>query len=245
MIDLHCHIIPQVDDGSKSIEMSLQMAKRAYECGYTGIFATSHFIEINHETKKEVMRSKVKQLNDYLKANGINIEVYVGNEVYFTPNVTNILKENTRILTLNDSRYMLIEFPMSGSVMNFTNIIADIVKSGYRPIIAHPERYEFTTKNFDVLKQAIELGALLQINVTSICGYYGSKAKSNVINLLKNNMVHLIGTDAHDDVKVYSKFDKAIKKITKIIGKDSLHEILYDNSNKILNDIEFMPDFVD
>ena len=225
--------------------MSVEMARKAYQHGYTEIFATSHFIENDHETVKKDIEKRVKNLNKAIKESGINIEVYIGNEVYFTPNVTSILSEETKISTLNDTRYLLIEFPMTGSVINFTNIIADIVKSGYRPVIAHPERYEFTTKDFDSLKQAIELGALLQINVTSINGMYGSKPKKNVVRLLKSNMVHLMGTDAHNDTKVYKVFDKSIKKISKIIGKEKLHEIAYENARKIRDDEDFVPEFVD
>lgn len=245
MIDMHCHIIPKIDDGSKNLEMSIAMAKKAYEHGYTGIFATSHFIEINHETNKNDIESKVGALNNVLKIRGINIEVYPGNEVYYTPNITSILKKNEKICTLNNTRYLLIEFPMSGSVINFLNVISDIVKNGYRPIIAHPERYEFTSKNFELLKQSIEIGALLQINVTSIMGEYGLVPKKNVKNLLKNNMVHFIGTDSHNDTRVYENFDKSINKISKIIGKEKLHEILYDNSRKVMKNIEIVPEFVD
>ena len=245
MIDMHCHIIPKIDDGSRSEKMSIEMARRAYECGYTGIFATSHFIEIEHETKKADFKNRVDILNKKIREQGINIEIYVGNEVYFTPNVVSILNENTRISTLNNSKYFLMEFPMTGNIINLANIIAEIVNSGYIPIIAHPERYEFTTHNFDILKQIIEIGALLQINVASISGLYGNTAKKNVKNLLKNNMVHFIGTDAHNDTRVYDIYDKSIKKISKIIDKTKLHKILYENPKKVKNNERIELEFFD
>lgn len=237
MIDMHCHIIPGIDDGSKTVSMSVNMAKEALQHGYTGIFATSHFIQTDHETAKKDIEISVYVLNKLLKEKGIDIEIYTGNEVYFTPDIVEILKNNDKICTLNNTKYFLMEFPMRGTVMNFTKIIADITKKGYRPIIAHPERYEFSLKNLDLLKQAIEFGALLQINATSITGEYGEGPKKCVIQLLKNNMVHLVGTDSHNDTKIYENLDKSIKKISKIIGKEKLNDITCINPEKVKDGI--------
>lgn len=234
MIDMHCHIIPGIDDGSKNLETTIGMAIKAVNYGYKGIFATSHYIEGAHETLKSDIQGKVQALNDVLLQRGINLKVYQGNEVYFTPNVVELLQEG-KVCTLNNSRYFLMEFPMSGLVFNMEQVIGQAIRAGYVPVIAHPERYEFVTKDIKKLLPLIEEGALLQINVASIMGLYGSTAKKNVIKLLKNNMVHLIGTDAHDTSKVYDLYEKGIKKISKLVDSKKLDTILNENPNNILN----------
>lgn len=234
MIDTHCHIIPGVDDGARNIESTIRMAKRASELGYKGIFATSHYIEDSHELNSNEIKGKVKALNDVLFQRGINIKVYEGNEVYYTPNMAELLQSG-KVCTLNNSRYFLMEFPMSGMVFNMEQLISNVIRLGYVPIIAHPERYEFVTKDMKKLLPLIEEGALLQINVGSITGLYGSSAKKNVVKLLKNNMVHLIGTDSHNSSRVYDVYEKGMKKISKLIDSEKLDIILNKNPNNILN----------
>lgn len=234
MIDMHCHIIPEIDDGSKNLETTIEMAKKAENYGYKGIFATSHYIEGSHEILKSEMQGRVHALNDVLAQRGINLKIYQGNEVYFTPNIVELLQQG-KICTLNNSRYFLIEFPMSGFVFNMEQIVSQVIRAGYVPIIAHPERYEFVTKDIKKLLPLIEEGALLQINVASIMGLYGSTVKKNVIKLLKYNMVHLIGTDAHDTSRVYDLYEKGMKKISKIVDSKRLDTILNENPSSILN----------
>ena len=166
--------------------------------------------------------------------NGIDIDIYQGNEVYFTPNIVELLQSG-KVCTLNNSRYVLIEFPMTGNIFNMEQVIYQIINSGYVPIIAHPERYEFVDKNMKKLLPLINEGALLQINAASIMGLYGSSAKKNVVKLLKNDMVHLIGTDAHDYKRVYDLYEKSMKKISKLVDEKKLNIILNENSNCVLN----------
>lgn len=235
MIDMHCHIIPSIDDGSKNILETIKMAKQAEEHGFSGVFATSHFIQDAHETEKNDIFSKVEGLNYTLKNEGCNLKIYTGNEVYFSSDILDLLKEE-KVCTLNNSRYFLMEFPMSGLVLNMEQIIKQVINNGYIPIIAHPERYEFVSKDIKKLLPLIEEGALLQINYGSIAGVYGSTVKKNVTKLIKNNMVHLVGTDAHDSYKIYDVYDKSIKKLQKLMDENKLDKILNENPEHILND---------
>lgn len=234
MIDMHCHIIPSVDDGSKSLEVTMEMAKKAVSLGYEGIFATSHYIDNSNELDKVEFKGKVKALNDVLSQNGINLKIYEGNEIYYTPNLLELL-QNNKVCTLNNTRYFLMEFPMSGFVFDMENSIRNVIRAGYIPVIAHPERYEFVTKDIKKLLPLIEEGALLQINVGSINGFYGRTVKSNVKKLIKYDMVHLIGTDAHDPHKIYDIGEKSLKKLSKLFDKEKLDIILNENPKHILN----------
>lgn len=235
MIDIHCHLIPNIDDGSKNVTETFEMAKKASELGYKGIFATPHYIKDAHETSSSDVKNSVEVLNKLFKEKNIDCKVYVGNELYFTPDMIDLLK-TSKVCTLGDSKYVLIEFPLNGTALNMQSVITNICQVGYVPIIAHPERYEFVHKDFKKLLPLLEEGALLQINVGSISGYYGNTTKKTVIKLLKKDMVHLIGTDSHNSSSIYDIWEDSIKKIEKIVKKDRLQKILIDNSKAILKD---------
>lgn len=234
MIDVHCHLMNQIDDGSKSLEETLKMAKKAENLGYHAIFATPHFIAGSHETDKEEIYEKLEIMNQRLQEMNCSLTIYPGNEIYFVSDFLSRIEDGS-ICTLGEGRYFLIEFPLSGIVLNMQQEIDQAIGAGYIPIIAHPERYEFVTKDMKKLLPLIESGALLQINIGSIMGLYGSTVKKNVIKLIKNDMVHLIGTDAHDFSKVYDIYEKAMKKIHKLMDDETLEIVLHENSEKVLN----------
>lgn len=236
MIDMHCHIVPYTDDGSKNMNMTLEMAREAVKAGYNKIFATSHYIIHDSETVYDEYRKNINNLNEKLKDEGIDLKLYYGNEVFFTNNITELLKEN-KICSYNDSRYVLVEFPLFNDIipMNAYDEFNKLQDEGYIPILAHPERYDFTTKNIDLLIPLIESGVLLQCNIGSILGKYGNNAKKNIKKLLKRNMVHFFGTDSHN-THIYLKEGKALKKIKKIVKNDEIiNKILYENPEKVLN----------
>ncbi len=235
MLDIHCHFIPGVDDGAKDVATTLNMAKKAKSLGYNAIFATPHYIESSHETQKEDLLNSVEILNNMLKERNINLSIYSGNEIYYSRNVLELLQDE-KVCTLANSRYFLMELPFTGKVLGLNELIQNITHVGYIPIIAHPERYDFVNQNYKELYDIIEAGALLQVNLSSILGYYGNKPKATVKKLLKNNMVSIIGTDSHDDKKIYDKFDMAKKKILKLISEDKWEKLTKINPSYIIED---------
>lgn len=235
MIDMHCHIVPAVDDGSRDVTETFNMVMAAYKNGYKGIFATPHYIQDRHETNSKDIENSVEVLNKMLKEKNIDLTIYVGNEIYISNDILEFLQEN-KVLTLGKSKYVLFELPFHGEVLNLKQIIANLNHIGYVPVLAHPERYEFIFNDYKKVIPLIEEGALLQINLASILGYYGTKPQKCVEKLLKNNLVHFIGSDSHDSKSIYENYDKAIKKISKKISKEKLNEILIENPNKVLND---------
>ncbi|MEG0873097.1 MAG: CpsB/CapC family capsule biosynthesis tyrosine phosphatase [Clostridia bacterium] len=235
MIDMHCHILPGIDDGPVSIRTSFNMAKKAYECGYTAIFATPHYIDKEIETSRVQIENLASELNDLLKQSKLGIKIYTGNEVYLSAEVLECIY-NKNLCTLGNSRYVLIELPMQGKIIQLNSIISEIISKGFIPIIAHPERYDFVTKNYKELLPLIDMGAILQINIGSIVGLYGTSPKKNVISLLKNNLVHLVGTDAHDSKRVYDIYRSAIKKIERILTDKKIEEIFFKNPQAVKAD---------
>lgn len=235
MIDMHCHIIPSIDDGSKSVTETFNMIAAAAKLGYKGTFATPHYIEDRHEIDPKDVENSVEVLNKMLKEKKIDFTIYTGNEIYICNDLLELLQDN-KVCTLGKSKYVLFELPFSGEVLNLKEIISNLSHIGYVPILAHPERYEFVFNNYKRVLPLIEEGALLQINIASITGYYGSKSKKCVEKLLKNNLVHFIGTDAHDSISIYEIYEKALKKVSKIVKNEQLQKILVENPKKVLND---------
>ena len=160
-------------------------------------------------------------------------------KLFFTNDIVELIKEK-KVCTLANSRYVLIELPLFNSIipMNVYEEFNKLQDAGFVPILAHPERYDFVTKNFKSLVNLIESGVLLQSNIGSITGKYGKDAKKNVEKMLKNNMVHFFGTDSHNNT-VYDVYDKAIKKIKKAINDEDIYEkIMYENPQRVLEDKE-------
>lgn len=199
MIDIHSHIISGIDDGSKNTEMTIKMLEMAEESGTTDIVATPHFMRGRFEvTYKEVI-DEVENLKKLTKENSININIYSGQEVYYSRNILEYYNQGM-IGTINNTRYMLIEFPMlEFNIEEAINILYELQIRGIVPIIAHPERYKQFIKNPSQINLLIKEGMLFQVNAGSINGDFGRDVKKTAIKYLNNNIYSFIGSDAHRD----------------------------------------------
>lgn len=234
-IDIHNHILYGIDDGSKSLEESIEILQQHKEMGFKDIVVTPHYIENSKYTTNNKEKEKIlKTLKDKVK--GINL--YLGNEVFINNNLEELL-EKQEISTINKSRYLLIEFPMNQKLKTITNTIYELKIKGIIPIIAHPERYEYVKKDINIVDEWINEGALLQSNYGSIVGVYGNKAKKTVKKLLKKNKISLLATDIHfPDSKIYQNIEKSKKKIKRIVGEEKLIELSITNPKKIIENKE-------
>ena len=231
MIDFHSHILPGIDDGSKNLEQSIAMVNEAKKVGFTKIISTSHYMEnyyeCNEKNRKELLEQVQKNVN--------GIELCLGNEIYITNNIIELL-QNGQASSINGTKYVLFEFPLiTTRPMNDKEVIYRLVENGYIPIIAHPERYPFIQENPDYLFELEEMGALFQANYGSIIGMYGLKAKKTLKILLKNNLISFFGSDVHKPEQVYNKIPKIIKKLKKVISDEEFIEFTEINPQKVLN----------
>lgn len=237
MIDMHTHILPNIDDGSKNIEESIEMLKEAQEAGFTGLVSTSHFIEESYITSKKEREELINNLNNKLILENINIKIYNGAEAYISNNLNELIN-NSILSTINGSRYLLMELPMNSEIIYLDEIICNLKHNGIVPIIAHPERYSYVQKNPNMLAKLIEQGVLFQGNYGSIIGKYGKQAEKTIKKLLKSNMIHFLGTDAHRSKSVYTQMNIILKNIEKLIGKEKLEKISTINPIKVINNKE-------
>ncbi len=239
MLDIHSHILPNVDDGSRDMEESIEMARIYLDNGVDKVIATPHYIEgAENSTKDENLRA-LEKLRETLSNNGLDLKVYLGNEVYFTMEIINYLKEG-KVSTLNDSRYILLELPMYDMPLYTEDLIYELLLNGYIPIIAHPERNLKIMENPNILYELIIQGALAQLNLPSIEGSYGSRVKDTGEILLKHNMIHFVGTDAHSQNKRAPNVEKSLDILNGIVDQKTYKNITYLNGLKIINNEEIM-----
>lgn len=238
MIDIHSHIIPNVDDGARSVEETFNILKEAQEAGFTDVILTSHFLLNYYETNAQELIFWKEKLQEVLKKQGTKINLHSGMEIYITNQMEELL-ENKKILTLANSRYMLIELPLATNVKYFDYVVYYLEAKGIKPIIAHPERYKCVQKDPDIVEEYIEKGCLIQCNYRSIVNLYGREAEKTIKTLLKKNQVHFLGSDVHRENGTYLIILDAIKKIRKIIGENKINEITTINPKKILQNEEW------
>lgn len=233
MRDIHSHVLYNIDDGSKNIEESIGLLKELEKSGVEEIILTPHYIE--NSKYVATVSQKQEQIEELQK--NTNIKLYIGNEVYISKNVLELL-ESKKISTLNNSRYLLIELPMSSKIRNLDEIIYNLVRNNIIPIIAHPERYLYVQSDIKYLDKFVDMGVLFQSNYGSILGIYGKKAKKTIKLLLKNNYITFLGSDIHS---LNKKIDikKASRKIKRIIKDENyFDDITSNNIKKVIDDVE-------
>ena len=237
MIDVHSHLIPQIDDGSNSIEETVEMLKEAKEAGFTDIILTSHYMEGYYESEAEIINIWKNQLQNVIRNENIDINLYSGNEVYITENIIELLSDNV-ISTLANSRYILLELPFNSNIKYLYNIIFKLKNINITPIIAHPERYTYIQKNIKEAEELTQQGCLLQCNFGSIIGTYGKEAKHTIKKLLKGNLVHFLGSDCHKPNTSYKDMKVIMQKLNKMVSKEQIHNITVKNPKMIIENKE-------
>lgn len=237
MIDVHTHIIPNIDDGSKSVEETFKLIQEAEEAGFTDIILTPHYITNYYETPGSEVKFWTESLQNIINQKGIEIKLHSGMEIYIFEELGELLR-NGQIITLANSNYVLIEFPMNTTMRNVEQILFIVRNMGYKVIIAHPERYKCIQDNTEYAMQLVEEGCLLQANYGSIVDIYGKEAKKTLKQLLKMDLISFLGTDTHKESTIYKLIPQILKKLKKVITEEKLYEITTKNPKKILENKE-------
>lgn len=241
MTDIHSHILPDIDDGSNSIDESIDLLETLYKCGFNSVILTPHYINTDNINTRYVYNAnnekKLKIYNELKKAitkNNLNISIYLGNEIFLDEEVVENIK-NKEIYPLNNSKYILIELPLRNKILNLEDILYEINYQGYIPIIAHPERYTYFQSNYEYVDNLKQEGVLFQCNYTSVVGYYGKEAEKLVKYMLKNEYVDYLGTDIHHKNTLFesNKFYKIEKKIIKEAGEKYYNKIKKNCDNLV------------
>ena len=233
MIDIHSHLIFGVDDGSRSLEESMNLFRVMYDAGVTDMILTPHYITYskyvsNVKNNKKVLNTLKKEL----KNNNININIYLGNEIYMDRDIDKLIK-NKEVLPINNTKYILLELPQSGNFPGYQDIIHDLIVKGYKVILAHPERYISFQKDFNKIYELLDLGVILQSNYGSILGDYGLGSKRTIKRLMKEHLITFMSSDIHR-VRRSDFINRAINKMKKYYSEEEINDLVCNNAKELI-----------
>lgn len=237
MIDIHTHILPLTDDGAENMETSIKMARNALKIGYKKIVASPHYLSDSYKKTKKENKLTLNKLNQKLKENQIDIEILLGNEVYFDMDILNFLNDK-KITTINDSNYILIETSLFESPLGFDTLIFKLQSKGYKVIIAHPERNNAWLNKINYLKKLKDNFVYFQMNLGSINGKYGSKIKEFSKLLLEEDLIDLVASDSHSEKNYEYIVPGALKSLEQLVGKDAFDSLVHVNPLNVINNKE-------
>lgn len=196
--DMHSHILPGIDDGSDSIETSIELIKGLKDLGYSRLIATPHIMWDMYRNTPDIIRRKLDEVRTAVQKEGIDIQIDAAAEYFLDENVEDILKIKQPLLAVSNNK-VLVEFSMAFPALNIKDILFEMQMQGYQPVIAHPERYSYLLRNKEFYDELRDTGCLFQLNLLSLGGGYGKTVLELAQYLLKNNFYSLAGTDLHHD----------------------------------------------
>lgn len=194
-LDIHSHLIPGIDDGADTIETSLQLIRVLQKIGFKQLYTTPHVMSDLYPNTKANILDGLEKLKIAVKAAGIDIEIGAAAEYYMDEYFENII-HNEELLALPNNR-VLVEMSFVTAPPNLFHYIFKLQTKGYKPILAHPERYLFLKKDFTQYSRLKEYGCEFQLNVLSLIGHYGKPVQEVAFKLLKHKMIDYLGTDLH------------------------------------------------
>lgn len=220
MIDIHCHILPGIDDGAQHEQACLSMAKEAVEEGITAIIATPHHDDGKYENTKASIIESVSHMNELLNEEKIDLKVFPGQEPRISGEILEKY-ENGEILTLNDTgKYLFVELPHDHVPRYTERLLYDIQLKGLTPIIVHPERNHEIMKTPGIIYELVKDGALTQITASSVTGHFGKQIRQLTMEMIENNLTHFVASDAHNTGKRTFRMREAFEQIEDEFGID-------------------------
>lgn len=234
MIDLHCHIMPGIDDGAKDLHTSLAILNKARLAGITDVVLTPHFIKDSIYNFANTPKSQILDiLRIAVKNAGIKINLHLGNEVFLDPKLVELLKSG-QVATLAGSKYVLIELPVRAEDAHAKDILFSVINNGYTPVIAHPERYLYFQNDPGKIQEYIDLGCLMQGDYQSLHGRYGKHAKSALKTYLKRGQIHFLASDIHKSTTDYNLAETRRKLLKILRSEEKVATLLEGNPHRVL-----------
>lgn len=232
MIDIHCHILPGIDDGAVNMEESLEMAKLAVKEGIRTIIATPHHKNGVYDNSKTSIVDKVNELNEALQKESIPVKILPGQETRIYGEMVEDY-QNDEILPLNGGNYLFVELPSSHVPRYTEQLLFDLQMKGLSPIIVHPERNREIIERPEKLYQLVKKGALTQVTASSVAGYFGKNIKKFSLQLIDANLTHFVSSDAHNLTRRSFKMVEALDVIEKKFGMEMVYQ-LTENSDLLV-----------
>ncbi|WP_423188931.1 tyrosine-protein phosphatase [Alkalibacterium sp. f15] len=234
MFDLHCHILPGIDDGAKTWDDSIDMAKLAVEEGITHILATPHHMNRNWMNDKQKVMPLVKELQAELDRQKIALTIFPGQEVRLYGEILKDMEDNKILFVDDQKQNVLIEFPTESIPTYTERLFYDLQSHGKTPIIVHPERNHEIIEHPNRLKNLVDKGALAQLTAASYTGGFGKKIEKTSKELIEANLVHFIASDAHNTTNRSFHMKEAYELLAKEYGR-SKRNAFHQTTKDLLN----------
>jgi protein-tyrosine phosphatase len=236
LIDLHSHLLPGIDDGSKDLAMSLAMARAAAADGISTIACTPHILPGVYNNSGPAIRKAVARLAESIAQAGIPITLVSGADVHIAPDLDLQLRDG-RALTLNDSRYLLLEPPHHVMPPRLEDLIFGLQAAGYVPILTHPERLSWVEGHYDLIGRLVSSSVLMQITAGSVMGRFGRRPCYWAERMLDEGLCHLLATDAHNTEQRAPHMAEARDAVAQRLGDDEAVNVVLRRPQGILNNL--------
>lgn len=218
LIDLHCHILPFLDDGADSLEESLSMARTALSDGIDTVVATPHSLNGLYANPVTTVRACVASFREALRREDIRLRVHVGSDIHFSPPLVERIEKGEAATIGDNQKYILLELPSQIIPPNVKDEIFSLKIKGITPIITHPERHPVIQHDPDVLWDLVHAGALGQVTAMSVTGDFGELVKRCAEKLLSRRLVHVLSSDAHSSASRPPILSPAVERAAEILG---------------------------
>ena len=235
MIDIHTHILPGVDDGSKSIEMSLEMARQAVQTGVDTIICTPHCMPgIYNNYASESLEETFQMLRQVFREAGLPVHLRKGMEVMAVRNIGELI-EQKKVWTLNGSDYLLTEFSFDEDPAYCDEALQEISDKGYTPVIAHPARYYFVQEDPQIVYNWYQKGYGIQLNKGSLLGSFGRREKATADRLMRHGLVTCVASDAHRSNTRTTRMEELQEYLEERYGAEYMYMLTEENPQRILD----------
>ena len=239
MIDLHCHILHDLDDGPRHIDESLAMCRMAAADGIQIISGTPHMLKDVYRFSADDVLARTAALNAALRAEGIALTVIPGAEVVVDPEILPLIRAGMVLTVNNRGKYVLIELTDFFPQKPVEALVEELVAHGITPIIAHPERNPMIQKNTRLLEGFVKGGALSQVTAMSVTGDFGNRTRKTATTLLKKGLVHLMASDAHTPKWRPPLLSDAVTAAAKVVGETAALKLVKDTPRQIIGDTPY------
>ncbi|MDO4174413.1 MAG: hypothetical protein Q4D42_06580 [Eubacteriales bacterium] len=231
-IDMHTHVLPKIDDGAADAEAAFQMLKKSYEEGVKILVATPHYHCQAGEDWEERRQTAYRQVCDMAAQIGSDMQILLGAELFYESQLLEELKR-TNNLTLNHTKFVLVEFSLDVNYLYIKNAMRALQAIGYFPVLAHVERYPALTR-IDRIEELADMGIKIQVNAESVTGKNGWHLKRHLMKLMRQDLIDLVATDAHDTEKRPAGMHACVKYLTRKMGVDYCQKVCESNAQHLL-----------
>lgn len=239
-IDIHSHVLPGIDDGSKSLEESVELCRIAAEDGVKVLVCTPH-VDFRYTNRRTSIEGPFGLVKEAVRQAGLDLDLIKGAEVHMAPDILARLKEGDLLTYDDNGRYLLLEFPFQQVIMGAEEMVYRLRLAGVTPVIAHPERIGWFMDDPDRLFKLARLGALGQVTGGSLMGQFGEKSQRAGFTMLERNLVHVVASDAHDTSYRKPVLAEVARQVARRFDEAKVRALFVDHPRAIVAGVEIEP----